>query len=326
MAKSRYVRRRGIRRPTGWRKYAMSAVNTGIALYNRYGGGYKAKTSSGGGVTSQYDKMTVYRKKRMPRRKRRAWGKFVKKVRAALMKEVGTKTIVRNNALTGLWTADTQKAFSVTVYGSDGSLPSTTECGQDDLKSIFNNDGELFQETSKAKFGSAVVDITMANASTVVGGPGNSGLEIDIYDIVYRKEIDAPTLLTLLSSANTNTTLINGSGTGLSLALRGVTPFDLPDASSRGMKILKKKKYFLGSGEVATYQLRDARNRTFRRDVIDNSDDNYILPGSTRTLLIIAKGVPTGDPSIVNKLLNIGCTRKYMYKTIQANYDADQYL
>jgi len=191
---SRSVRRRTMTNKAGfWGNLGAGVAGLGAMAYEAYR--KTGSSKSGIGVTSQYDKTSVYRKKRMPKRKKRQWVKFVKKVRSALMKDVGTKTVIRNDTLSTLWSTNDQSLQTITVYGADGSAPTASQCGHNDLKTIFTNDPDLSAETARAKFGSAIVDITFTNAS-VNAGPenNNTGLEIDIYDIVYRKQLDAPTL------------------------------------------------------------------------------------------------------------------------------------
>jgi len=296
--------------------------NNRTSLFTRSGG----TSTSGVGVTSQFDRTNVYRRRRMPRYKRRRWVRFLKKTRAALMKDVGTKTVLRNSQLSSSWADDSQRMLTANIYGADGAAATASHCGNDDLVQIFGNDSDLSNQTAKALFGSSVLDITLTNLSTVIEGTQNTGLEVDIYDIVYRKKQDATTFHNLVGVAQTNTGAINGSATQITLDKRGVTFFDFPNLGQMGVKILRKKKYFLGAGECATYQLRDAKNRAFVRQNIDDSDENYIYPGSTRTIAIIVKGVPTNDATKVTKNLVVGVTRKYMYKVMDKNVDLDNII
>lgn len=306
----------------------LGAGVAGLAsMYMGRKGGYK-NSKSGQGITSQYDKTTIYRKKNMSRRKKKVWKQFTRKVRASLMKDVGTRTILRNSSLTALWSTSDQDVKVATLYGKDGNTASAWQCGHSDLREIFANDPLLSKSTDRALFGSAVLDITFTNMSTDVSqnGINNTGMEIDIYDIIYRSATDAADLNSMLTDAALNTETINGGPNEISIATRGATPWELPDCLARGVKILSKKKYFLSKGQVATYQLRDSKNRIFRADIVNDGDNNFVAKGATRSLLIISKGVPTPDPSTVNKQIVIGATRKYSYKIVEQNNDADQLL
>lgn len=285
-----------------------------------------SRTSSGQGVTSQYDRKVVYRRKRMPRLKRVRWVRFVKKVRSALLKEVGTKTVLRNSQQTYTDLTNNQGILTVTLYGKDGA-DSSGAVGNQDLKDIFGNDSDLALATDRAKFASAILDITITNNSTVTdSSQQNTGVEIDIYEITWTKKIDATRPTNVYYAAAANTNAINTLGTSLSITDRGATPFEFPEASALGAKIYKKTKIMLGQGEAATYQMRIAKNYNFRRDFIDDNDDNFVIPWVTKTLLFLIKGLPTGDATKVLKSVQLGATRKYSYKVIKGSSDQDQLL
>lgn len=286
---------------------------------------YKRRKTSGGGVTSQYDRKTVYRKKSMPRRKRIQWKRFVKKTVAATMKQVGTRTIIRNNQTYQSWVTSAQQTLGFVLYGKSGTNNNAVLTGNADLTNIFANDPLLAKNTSKAYFGSAVMDITITNLSSLVAaGNDTTAVELDIYEIVFWKDPNLPTLESVYARADTNTDVIN-TGTSISLSIRGATPFDLPDGGAQGAKILKKTKYLLQGGEICTYQYRDAGNYSLNKDqVTDNS--SFCLPKMTKGVLVIMKGCPTSLDTNVTKRIQIGCTTKYMYKVFVDNNDADNVI
>lgn len=306
-------------------KYAPYALNlAGRYLYGRSAG--RTQTTSGQGVTTQYDRKVVYRKKTMPRRKKRQWKNFVNKVNAALMKSTGSRTIIRNTQLTYTDATDAQGRFAIALYGKDGSNAGTS-AGFDDLRQIFTNDSLLSDQTSRAKFSTGILDLTIVNNSSVTDASvQNTSVELDVYEFVMTKKNDSNNLITLFNTAATNTGLINGLNSEINLFTRGATPFDLPDALAQGVKILKKTKLMLGSGQCATYQMRMAKNYTFRRDIIVDNDFDFAIPWVTKGVLVIVKGVPTGDATKVLKSVQFGVTRKYLYKVVQANLDGDNVI
>lgn len=286
----------------------------------------RQKIKSGNGVTSQYDTKWIYRKKSMPKRKKKVWRRFVKKVRAALMKDVGTKTVVFNHGMREDFNTTGQQVFLASLYGADGNAPSSFQVGSEDIGAIFRNDNELSNNTAKAVFMSGCLDITMVNMSTkTTEEERNLGLEVDVYDLAYWRRVDAPNPRVPFTAAAIATQPINPLALGIEIFSRGATPWDLPDALSQGIKILSKKKFFLGKGETATYQLRNPKNYSFNRSSITDSDQNFCIPNVTRTLMIVVKGLPWAD-GYVNKSLQIGTTRKYMYKVIQDNIDKDNHI
>lgn len=298
-----------------------------------YGGGAITRSrnrgSSGQGVTSQYDRKVVYRKKYMPRGKKRIWKRFVKKTNAVIARNLGTKTVLFNTQLSSTFADNTQQYVVATLYGADGDTDTSVQCGHKDIAQVMFNDPETTGpnlRTAKVSFQSAVMDITMCNLSTVEAGNNTGSLEIDVYDIQYKKAQDALSLNALITSSETNTPTIAGAGTSITMNTRGATPFEFPDLGSRGVQILKKTKYFLSVGQTATYQMRDPGTYYIQRSEFDDADDNFIRRGMTRSLLILAKGVTTVNPAEVLKSLQVGVTRKYSYKVNQNNVDKDQLL
>lgn len=165
------------------------------------------------GVTSQHDTAVVYRKKTMPRYKKRAWKSFVRKVNAVNERENGVMRVLFNDGTTfGATTSGTFKENSqdyqarsqdivachlyggtkgngdltdynqgindlatvMQYFGCEGGATGSTAGGQADTLITFAN-------TTKIKFISACLDITFTNTSSVP-------LEVDAYHIVYRKD------------------------------------------------------------------------------------------------------------------------------------------
>lgn len=302
-----------------------TVMNTAIGLYDAYKG-YKYLTgtdnsTSGQGVTAQYDRKVVYKKKRMPRRKRRRWARFIKKVNAVTMKTLGTKSVLYNNQLSTTTPGTTQAYAFVCLYGRDGASSSGIQCGANDMRLIMNNDPQI-TTTSKIMVGSAILDVTFTNVSSGANEQ-QSGIELDIYDIVFRKDDDSTQFIQMITKAETETPLIGTTGASVLLSTRGVTPWELPSLLANGVKIIKKTKYFLGSGDCGTYQIRDAKNRILRKSYVEQVDDQFIYPGYTRGLLFVHKGVPTPIPANQVTTTQIGVTRKYMYKIMQNQGDSD---
>lgn len=289
--------------------------------YGFNGLGASTKTTSGIGVTNQYDRKQVYRKKRMPRRKRRRWVKFVKKVGAVTEKDFGTNTIVRSSLALAEGAIGQQGFAAVTLYGKDG-VNSGQTVGNGDIANIFSNDLNT-KPSSKFKFCSAVLDVTAVNDTTSEIATDNLGIEVDVYELMYRKVASCDSPVTMWSSNGAEK--INAGALNLALTQRGVTPFDLPDILSRyGVTIVKKVKYFLAKGQQFTYQIRNPKSYTWQRDFINDGNDDFMIPYVTKTLLFVIKGLPGYD--LATPKLNIGTTRKYMYKEMEQNDDADNYF
>ena len=123
------------------------------------------------------------------------------------------------------------------------------------------------------------------------------------------------------------TALPAGNTTGsLSIVDRGCTPWDLPAALSLyKVKIMKKTKFFVRSGQTITYQVRDPKRRVMTRYRQD-SLEGFNVPRWTKTILMIAKPVPgiaLGAGGLTTAKITVGATRKYMYKVEGINETRD---
>lgn len=339
------MKRRPIRRP-GFNvgRAFNSALNTAVTaskLYNNIYTATKQKSSSTTGVTTQHDSRTVYRKRRMPKRKKRPWKKFVRKVRAVINRSVASETIMFNGSqvntnATGNNNGSFQSWNICMLYGNNGNPGNpggNGTLGNNDLRKVVNiltgSIGSTTATNSKIAFETAVMDITLSYSGTY-GGP----LELDLYDVVFRKEPPDSTIANTLSNALLGTTTLP-TGSALTLDSRGVTPFDIPlFLSQSGCTILKKVKYFMAPGNAITYQIRDPRNRYLTKHEITDygigSTDNasnfgtWAKRGWTRGILYVFKPVATSftDGSIQ---INAGATRKYLCKVLSDNQIQDSY-
>ena len=100
-------------------------------------------------MTNQYDRTSVYRKKRMPYKKRKRWGRFVKKVKAAENTTLGTRTRVYNKRMTyttdaytgGPQTIVPKQIFkSLCLYGCNDTSGAAGDDVRRDLENILETD------------------------------------------------------------------------------------------------------------------------------------------------------------------------------------------
>lgn len=281
------------------------------------------------GVTRQSDQKTQYVKKSMPRYKKKQWGAFTKRVQAVMLKQQATTTVLYNTQLQqNLPTGGGNLIFITHLYGRQGVQSANQEVGNRDMWSMAKNDNRLLTYVSdttsytnpgKALFKSAVLDVTFRNNSA-------DSVECDVYKLVYNRESDHPNLTNAITSIETHTDKIPGSGAAqITLGDRGATLFELPNLlSDFNMKILSKKKYFVESKQSFTLQHRDPGN--FKMDVSEFEDlsadasQGYIKKGQTITFFFVVKkitGVVFGLDA--PKEIAIGITRKYCYSVLSAN-------
>jgi len=300
--------------------------------------------TSGQGVTDHFDARLIYRKKRMPRRQRKRWVGFVKKVKAAAERDLGTGTIVFNRTLSA--SNSTGGSHIMSDFGLYGLKSSQFE--YNDLKAIADayaladnttTKGLKVGPTSKLLFQSGILDVTFRNSSTFFDGTTTRSaselkLEVDVYEMTCRLSSAETTgtiynnLRGMFDSDVTQEESIGGGAAEVARSNRGVTPFDFPFSLSRyGLKIWKKTKYQLSNGDTFTYQVRDPRRHVAEMDKLTNTD-GFNMPGWTRVILVIAKAAPgLTVGSVANtytERLDIGITRKYMVKV--ENYTEDRSL
>lgn len=325
-------------------------INTGYAaykagqqarqLYNTFTtGGRKKYMGGGGGVTLQHDRMVQYKKKRMPRKKRIRWKKFVKKVKAVADKDRGVCTWTYNGSMdptTLMFDTNTniymQAAGAVHLYGNKGAnlvgAGNLLEIGCDDLNVIVANHEKTAPAGSDTIcFHSAVLDMTYYNHNEF-------GLEVDVYDVVYSKT--TPNFINLLSRmiVEVNAGALNPLVAGSSLThrknridYRGVTPFEMGTAiGALRFKIMSKQKFFIPAGNSATKQYRDPRNLQLKKEY-QQREEGIVLPGFTRSFIIVAKSpyIPQ-TPGSTYLGLEIRTTRTYKFTIEGVSDDTTQFI
>lgn len=306
---------------------------------------YTSNTGVLGGTNA--DTRMIYRKKRMPRKKRRRWASFVKKVGAVEERNLGTRTVLFNDQITQINTgASTQQStLTLGLYGfvnsSFGWLNDMNQIGQ--LENETNPTaaaGATIQANSKVMFTSSIMDVTLRNVSTfrsegIDNLSADAALELDIYEVYLRKEagdIDGPGAFGNITDMLNRYDEPQIGGTGLDLAIgdRGVSPFELGSAMGRcGIKIMKKTKFFIPNGQTITWQCRDPKRHTCRYGELEKQD-GWVRPGWTKTYFLIYKLVPglalgTTDGTY-KAAISVGITRKYAYKVEGFNEPRERLL
>lgn len=312
---------RAVRRALPAAANAITLVNEARRSYTRTRRG--ARGRYGAGVTNQYDRTNVYRKRRMPRFKRKRWTRFIRKVKAAENTTLGTRTRVFNSQIT----FNTVGSAAKQIFKSVALYPCSLVGNNDDLLRIMEDDGDI-ANTGKIQMISGVMDMTLVNISKDAEG-NDMGIELDVYMCTARKRLQYTKASGLTTFSTLEDALEDGQNTAGILGAarcqttdRGATPFDMTAGlSAFGVKILSKKKYFLPKGNQMTYQIRDPKNYQIgKNDVRDIKGQNK--PGVTKFLLLVAKGLPGAvDGQNYRCEIKIGLTRKYAYKINEEDED-----
>lgn len=259
-------------------------------------------------TTQQHDARTVYRKRPMPRAKKRVWKKFTRKVNAVIDAGLGTRSVVLNDS--GFATGGpTQQTFTLLhLYGIGTVVPTNYEVGVDDMNQVKGTIAAAVGNYEKVRFENAVLDVTFTNS-------GESALEVDVYEYqVKRRTSAANSMTTALVNAQADTGTLPGT-VPISITDRGVTPFDIPMlAANEGVVIVSKRKYYTTPGNAFNYQLRDPKNHYMLSG--DMGVGEWSKAGLTRGIFVLFKNIPgaTGDAEIT-----WGATRSYKYVLLENN-------
>lgn len=266
---------------------------------NRYSRG-------GTGTSYQRDSKVVYTRKPAPRRIRKSYRKFAKRVNSVIDATAGTTQLVLSNGFSVLSGDDSQNMFAVTLAGVNGT--STNWNG--DLNRIMNVRADA-QDTGvnvdrKIHMKTMVLDCTFKNDFVTPGViQGDSPefrdpVELDIYEFYVKK--DAPftapeVLLTTEQTADVGASLSYGALTPVEV---GATPFNFRNVGSY-VTITKKTKHFIAPGNSVTYQLRESRNKWVPTVKIEDfTSAHFGIPGWTKGIFVVFKGTPwrDGNPAI----------------------------
>lgn len=291
------------------------------------------------------DQRMVYRKKRMPKKKRKMWLRFVKKVNAVDERELGSRTVLINDTITSTHSAG-QGCLTLSLYSWKNDAP--TRGWLRDLEQIGGIEnaasptvtlGATVNPTSKVMFHSGIMDVTIRNTSyfkdtnNAEQAAPDAAIELDLYEIYHRTtaatgSVTPGDMSTLLNSYDDDQ--IGGTGTGISITDRGASPFEFGGQMGKfGIKILKKTKYFIPNGQTITFQVRDPKRHVCTyKDLTDN--DGFAKPGWTRTFYLMYKLVPGillgSTASTYTGRISVGSTRKYLYKIEGINDNRERLL
>lgn len=307
-----------------------TALKMGYKAYRRYSKYNKKKTGTTNTTTTQYDTTLQYRKKRMPKYKKRAWVKFTRKVNAVITKAHATQTVVLNQtAVRSLSAEDNgQSHIAALMYGKAGYYTPGGTSAEVGLNDLYQMCKDRDDDNRTWHYTSAVLDVTARNT-------GSTGLEVDLYFCSFGEDVlGARCLEDAIKDAEDETVTIAAQYSQVALNKRGTTLFDLPVLiKGHKIKIWSKRKYFLPQGATFTYQYRDPKYHKIPQSrvkefiangVIDNVNghNSFVYPGLTKGCVIVFKKLPgeTGSAQ-----LQVGATRKYSYKNVSFEYEQDGY-
>lgn len=259
----------------------------------------------------------------MPRRKRKAWVRFSKKVRAVLYSNLGLRVATIRSPGYIYAAADKATFYAANLYttsGPDstaGTYNATTAVGNySDLGLIFareNSSLTVIKAGEKFMFQSACLDIYITNLEAVP-------CVIECYYYQARDTLGDLSTEDTLEEVYVNGFAAShmdviGGGTALAADTLSTTPF-ANTALTHYVKITKKTQILLGASATTSLQLRDPRNHRITGEAITQSS---VKRGLTKGIFFQAYGAPTQASSSAKVNLKIFTTRAYNYYALESN-------
>lgn len=236
-----------------------------------------------GVISTQHDVSGRYRRKRMPRRKRKRWVGFSRKVNHVVlqMQPLNTYTVDYPGAV---------KTIAVNTQVTDGQMIGGVSVTQNsELLDIFRSAfgsalGINSIDVYKIYLKSMCLDLQLRNS-------GTNALVVDVYTLMCRRN-DKNAQRIDVQYVNDFAEQGAGSGGTVDVNNPATTPFQNSSFCKR-WKILAKKEILLGAGQVSTMQIRIPHNRYLSGKLLEHNVG--CIPGFTRAFLIQARGVPENN-------------------------------
>lgn len=305
---------------------ALKLVQTGFRAYNTYKR-YKQsqrQQNTERQVTNQYDLSTTYRRRRMPRRKKRRWVRTVRRHARLNDLSLGTRNLVFNYDGAVTATSANQSHTTFCLYGLHGT---SNQRGLNDISRVVGTESTADDQgvTAGAKdkkihFKSAVLDATFVNQA-------DTAVELDMYYFVcIRDTVSSTDYSDLLADYIGQGSLINSTGTSMTMAKLGVTPFDVGNAS-KFIKIYKVKKVILGVGQMTSFMIRSPKDKYLNTSTVDLESGCFGKKGFTQGVFVIGKGAPAATTGIATDInFSYHMQTKYHYTIDTKSGMAQQYI
>lgn len=280
-------------------------------------------------VTAQHDLSRPYRRRPMPRRKRRRWTRQIRQFTALTLKHLATRSRVftYNGSITG--NAGEQARIDAVIYGwyganntrglNDMQRIADAELNAQDIASNPGNT-QQFEPRPIIMFKSAVMDMTINNV-------GSSVVEVDVYYFYVTRKTAADSVIDAISDGFQQADTLTEGGTAMSITSLGVTPFDNPNFL-RSHKITQVRKIVIAPGQLSSLLIKIPQNKRFNSNLLSTelpANGVFGKPGFTRGMFIIAKGAPSAGSSAQACSLAYSFQNKYHYSILAQSNSMDQY-
>lgn len=258
--------------------YMASAAASAGAAFSAYR--KKSKTGTTGSIISnQHDQATRYRRKRMPRRRRRAWVSFTKKVRHVDLQMQPLQIYTKEGTTNLTAVANAGNVWSRMLGG-------TTVTDNDELQQIFFqqfNTASLAAIVSNRIFVKSIcldVQLTNNDTHTVI---------IDMYQLRCRKTFaSASTLHSQYVNALAELGATPKGGT-INSSSTALTLFDAPNFCEF-WQVMSKREVMIGAGSTVSFQIRSPVNKMIEGKVLQSN--LQAIPFYTRAMFFTWHGQP----------------------------------
>lgn len=259
--------------------YAAAAVGAGAASYAA------SRTSTRRAIeprvnTFQHDTQSRYRKKRMPRRKRRRWVSFVKKVRHIDLNMQPLQIYTQEGVANQIAVANVGNYWG-RMCGGIG-VPFNDEITQCFLNA-YNLGSAAACAAYKLFIKSICLDVEITNN-------GSYPVILDSYSLVCRKAYDNPITLSAQYVQALGEVAATASGGTISATKTALTLFDAPNFCSY-WSVLKKTEHIIGSGNTITLQMRIPSDRYIDGKTLVYAQQG--MPKFTRAFFFTWHGQPS---------------------------------
>lgn len=280
-----------------------SAISTGMRMYRHLRTRTQTrKRQNSGFLTQQHDQLPLYRRRRMPWKKRRRWVGFVRKYRAASLRQLGTQIVRRSHAGTLSSGTNAQQLFAMAINGKRGA----TNRGWDDWFDIFA--GLSLTTNDKILVTTQKLDLTLT------ADADGDEIEVDVYNFYFKKSCAHTDLPNLMVDCLADTATL---GAAMVTTDIGVTPFDCPDLGAF-VRITKVKRIYLQPGQSTSMVHRITRNEYISGQFLDEQSSR--IARGTQGVLVIFKGTPSATNAIADAAtLRYSAQNTYRYVVDQGN-------
>lgn len=331
MGKPVYKAKNGINKASMVRAATRLGLKAGRA-YLKY---KRSKKSTPTPAISQYhENRLMYRKKKMPRFKKRRWVSFKKKVQAVSLGSGKKLVLYHKDAVDYTPAADTQASGDLSLFtgfnqGFSGGYD-LLRCNQ-----LANNSLAVDASVTDAILvKQATLNITFYNA-------GSTPAYIDLYWYRAKKDcINTP--YGLFREGLQLSTLVSGKPPGVNepiTAFTGASSMTVPESfgavpfMSRPFcqtnTITKVTKHLVAPGQSIEFQIKDRRNRLFKNTIEQQNNQYSLMKYVTRGVVPVVYGVPNaaaGSTGQYASSASIYCRREVSYQFYPVNVGSKEQI